>query len=245
MEEELKIPTHVAIILDGNGRWAKRRGLPRSLGHAQGAKNVETICEAAWDLGIKYVTMYAFSTENWNRPTDEVNSIMKLLATYLKTWAKKTKKHDMRCRVIGDVTGLDEKTREIIADMEETTKDYKGLNFQIALNYGSRDEITRGVRALAKRVKEGTLQPEEITEAMIQGSLDTADIPDPDLIIRPSGEQRLSNFLLWQAAYSEFYYSDILWPDFTPKDLEDAVREYSNRNRRFGKTEAQMGQKED
>ena len=240
MEEITNVPRHVAIILDGNGRWAKMRGLPRKMGHAQGAKNVETICEAADHLGIKYITMYAFSTENWNRPREEVDALMKLLGNYMKKCLTLSKKHNMRCRVIGDVTGLSADIQERIAEMEEVTSVYTGLNFQIALNYGSRDEITRAVRKIADRVADGTLSAQEITEATICEHLDTKDIPDPDLIIRPSGELRLSNFLMWQAAYSEFYFSDILWPDFGPKDLKAAVLDYSNRQRRFGKTGEQV-----
>lgn len=234
MQEGLNVPKHVAIILDGNGRWAKKRGLPRNMGHVQGAKNVETICEAAYNMGIEYVTMYAFSTENWKRPQDEVTALMKLLRNYMKTCLKTAKKNNMRVRVLGDMRGLDDDIRNRINELEESTKDYTGLRFQIALNYGGRDEIVRATRKIAERVAAGEIRPDEITEDMLTLSLDTEDMPDPDMIIRPSGELRISNFLLWQAAYSEFYFDDILWPDFAPKDLEKAVLEYNKRNRRFG-----------
>ena len=200
----MNIPQHVAIILDGNGRWAKAKGMPRNYGHAQGSKNVEKICEEAWCMGIKYLTVYAFSTENWNRPKEEVNALMKLLRNYMKTCLKTAAKNDMKVRVIGDITKLDEDIQKRILELEEATKNNGGLNFQIAINYGSRDEITRAVRTLAEDVKEGKLMPEEVNEACIERYLDTHDIPDPDLLIRTSGEQRLSNYLLWQLAYTEF-----------------------------------------
>lgn len=234
MEEGMKIPRHIAIILDGNGRWAKRRGLPRNMGHVQGAKNVETICEAAYHMGVSYVTMYAFSTENWNRPKDEVDALMKLLRNYMKTCLKTAKKNNMRVRVLGDKEGLDDDIRNRIQELEETTKDYTGLNFQIALNYGGRDEIVRAVRKIVKMACDNDITEENITEEFVNAQLDTADIPYPDLLIRPSGEERISNFLLWQIAYSELYFADIVWPDFGPKDLEDAVIAYNKRDRRFG-----------
>lgn len=234
MQEGLNVPKHVAIILDGNGRWAKKRGLPRNMGHVQGAKNVETICEAAYNMGIEYVTMYAFSTENWKRPKDEVAALMKLLRNYMKTCLKTAKKNNMRVRVLGDMDGLDDDIRNRIKELEESTREYTGLRFQIALNYGGRDEIVRAARKMAQKVEAGELRAEDITEEMLTYHLDTGDMPDPDMIIRPSGELRISNFLLWQAAYSEFYFDDILWPDFGPEDLEKAVSEYSKRNRRFG-----------
>ena len=177
----MNIPQHVAIILDGNGRWAKAKGMPRNYGHAQGSKNVEKICEEAWRMGIKYLTVYAFSTENWNRPKEEVNALMKLLRNYMKTCLKTAAKNDMKVRVIGDITKLDEDIQKRILELEEATKNNGGLNFQIAINYGSRDEITRAVRTLAEDVKEGKLMPEEVNEACIERYLDTHDIPDPDL----------------------------------------------------------------
>lgn len=225
---------HIAIILDGNGRWAKSKGLPRTYGHAQGAKNVETICSAAYDLGIPYLTVYAFSTENWNRPKGEVYELMSLLDNYMKNCTKTAKKNNMRVRVIGDLDGL-ERLRPQIKELEDVSKENTGLNFQIALNYGGRDEITRAVRTIAKNVAEGLLNPEDITEEIIKESLDTKGIPDPDLLIRTGGEQRISNYLLWQMAYTEFYFTPIPWPAFGKKELQIAIEEYENRDRRYGK----------
>ena len=230
----MNVPRHVAIILDGNGRWARSKGMPRNYGHAQGSKNVERICEEAWRMGIKYLTVYAFSTENWSRPKDEVDALMKLLRNYMKTCLKTAAKNDMKVRVIGDKTRLDEDIRSRIAELEEATKNNGGLNFQIALNYGSRDEIVRAVRKIARDAKEGKLEPESITPEVISSYLDTHDIPDPDLLIRTSGEERLSNFLLWQLAYSEFYFTDVLWPDFTKEELMKAIAQYNSRDRRYG-----------
>lgn len=230
----MKIPAHIAIILDGNGRWAKAKGMPRNYGHAQGSKNVERICEEAYRMGVKYLTVYAFSTENWNRPEDEVDALMKLLRNYMKTCLKTAAKNDMKVRVIGDKTGLDEDIRNRIAELEEATKDNGGLNFQIALNYGSRDEIVRAVRRVSEDVKEGKVKPEDIDEKMFETYLDTHGIPDPDLMIRTSGELRLSNYLLWQLAYTEFYFTDIPWPDFTKEELSKAIEQYNRRDRRYG-----------
>lgn len=230
----MNVPRHVAIILDGNGRWAKAKGMPRNYGHAQGSKNVERICEEAWKMGIKYLTVYAFSTENWSRPREEVNALMKLLRNYMKTCLKTAAKNDMRVRVIGDKTGLDEDIQRRIEELEKATVNNGGLNFQIALNYGGRDEILRAVRKAAEDVKEGRLDPEDISMDVFSSYLDTRDIPDPDLLIRTSGEERLSNFLLWQLAYSEFYFTDVLWPDFTKEDLKRAVEQYNARDRRYG-----------
>lgn len=230
----MKIPAHIAIILDGNGRWAKAKGMPRNYGHAQGSKNVERICEEAYRMGVKYLTLYAFSTENWNRPKDEVDALMKLLRNYMKTCLKTAAKNDMKVRVIGDKTGLDEDIRNRIAELEEATKDNGGLNYQIALNYGSRDEIVRAVRRVSEDVKEGKVKPEDIDEKMFETYLDTHGIPDPDLMIRTSGELRLSNYLLWQLAYTEFYFTDIPWPDFTKEELSKAIEQYNRRDRRYG-----------
>lgn len=230
----MKIPAHIAIILDGNGRWAKAKGMPRNYGHAQGSKNVERICEEAYRMGVKYLTVYAFSTENWNRPKDEVDALMKLLRNYMKTCLKTAAKNDMKVRVIGDKTGLDEDIRNRIAELEEATKDNGGLNFQIALNYGSRDEIVRAVRKVSEDVKEGKVKPEDIDEKMFETYLDTHGIPDPDLMIRTSGELRLSNYLLWQLAYTEFYFTDIPWPDFIKEELSKAIEQYNRRDRRYG-----------
>lgn len=230
----MNIPQHVAIILDGNGRWAKSKGMPRNYGHAQGSKNVERICEEAWRMGIKYLTVYAFSTENWNRPADEVNALMKLLRNYMKTCLSTAAKNDMKVRVIGDITRLDADIRKRILELEEATKNNGGLNFQIAINYGSRDELIRAVRSLAKDCADGRIEPGEINETVFEGYLDTRGIPDPDLLIRTSGEQRLSNYLLWQLAYTEFYFADVHWPDFTKEELIKAIQVYNARDRRFG-----------
>lgn len=233
-EKQLKIPRHVAIIMDGNGRWAKKRLLPRNAGHTQGSRRVEEICRAAYDLGIKYLTIYAFSTENWTRPEDEVNALMKILRNYLKESIKKATENNMRVRVIGDRSYLDEDIQESIRRLEEISADNTGLNFQIALNYGGRDEILRAVRRLAADYREGRFEQEQIDEALFSSYLDTSGIPDPDLLIRTSGEERLSNFLLWQCAYTEFYFPEVLWPDFDKNELRKAVEQYTERDRRFG-----------
>ena len=233
-EKNGKVPRHVAIILDGNGRWAKRRGMPRNYGHVQGAKNVEVICRAAHDMGIKYLTVYAFSTENWKRPQDEVDALMKLLNQYMKNCQKTAKKNNMKVRVIGDKSGLSEPIQRDIAALEEATKEYDGLNFTIALNYGGRDELTRAVRKIARAVKDGEIDPGDITEELVTKYLDTAGLPDPDLMIRTSYELRISNYLLWQLAYAEFYFTEVPWPDFDEKELQKAVEAYQQRDRRFG-----------
>lgn len=230
----MRIPAHVAIILDGNGRWAKSKGMPRNYGHTQGAKNVEVICEEAWNLGIKYLTVYAFSTENWNRPESEVNALMKLLRNYMKNCVRTAHKNHMRVRVIGDKSRLAEDIRQSIAELEHETKNNDGLNFQIAINYGSRDEILRAVGRMLEDCQSGTLKPEELDEQSFNSYLDTADIPDPDLLIRTSGEERVSNFLLWQIAYSELYFCPVPWPDFDKKELVQAIEEYNRRDRRYG-----------
>ncbi len=230
----MKIPQHVAIILDGNGRWAKSKGMPRNYGHTVGAKNVETVCQAAHDLGIKYVTMYAFSTENWNRPDSEVAALMKLLESYLKNCIRTADRNNMRVRVIGDTAKLTEKFRNQIRALEEASAKNDGLNLQIAINYGSRDEMVRGMRRMCADIVAGNHTADEISEQFFSGYLDTADIPDPDLLIRTSGEQRLSNYLLWQLAYSEFYFTDVPWPDFHKEELEQAIAAYNKRDRRYG-----------
>ena len=209
--ELLEVPEHVAIILDGNGRWAKKRLLPRNYGHAQGSKTVEQICEDAWNLGIKYLTVYAFSTENWKRPEKEVNALMKLLRSYLKDCIKRTTKNNMRVRVIGDKTGLSDDIRQAIEELEQVS----------SVN-------------TAGDVESGKVASADITEELFNSYLDTWDIPDPDLLIRTSGEQRLSNFLLWQLAYTEFLFMDVLWPDFNRNELVRAIRQYNGRERRFG-----------
>lgn len=233
-EKEYRIPAHVAIIMDGNGRWAKRRGLPRTAGHAQGARVVEQILEEADHLGIRYLTVYAFSTENWARPDTEVKTLMNLLRTYMKTSLAKCAKNNVRIRVIGDKSRLDEDLQRSIANLEESTRTNTGIGFQIAINYGARDEMRRAVTELAQRVKAGTLAPEEISEEMISEALDTRGIPDPDLLIRTCGEQRLSNFLMWQLSYAELYFTDAAWPDFNKEELEKAIDAYNHRERRYG-----------
>lgn len=230
----MKIPQHIAIILDGNGRWAKSKGMPRNYGHTVGAKNVETVCKAAHDLGVKYLTMYAFSTENWNRPENEVNALMKLLESYLKNCTRTADRNNMRVRVIGDTSRLSEKFQNQIRELEQASAHNDGLNLQIAINYGSRDEMVRAMRRMCADVRDGKRQPEEIGEEIFSEYLDTAQIPDPDLLIRTSGEQRLSNFLMWQLAYSEFYFTDVPWPDFKKEELEKAIEAYNKRDRRFG-----------
>lgn len=232
--KEYKIPRHVAIIMDGNGRWAKKRFLPRKAGHVQGSRVAEQICEDAYDLGIEYLTYYAFSTENWSRPQDEVDALMNLLRKYMKDSIERSSKNNMRVRVIGDISALAPDLRESIRKLEEVSASNTGLKFQVAINYGGRDEILRAVRKATEKVKEGELQPEDINEEIFYGFFDTAGIPYPDLMIRTSGEMRTSNFLPWQLAYSEFYFTDVLWPDFNKKELKKALDFYNGRDRRFG-----------
>lgn len=234
MDNNRKIPKHVAIILDGNGRWAKAKGMPRNYGHTAGAKNVEVICEEAYHMGIEYLTVYAFSTENWSRPSDEVSALMKLLRNYLKTCLKTAEKNHMCVKIIGDKTGVDQDIQDRIAELEEATKNNDGLHFQVALNYGSRDEILRAVNTILEEERSGKLDGKEVTEEIFERHLDTYGIPDPDLLIRTSGEKRLSNFLCWQLAYTEFYFCDVHWPDFTKEELSKAVDAYNARDRRFG-----------
>jgi undecaprenyl diphosphate synthase len=220
--------------MDGNGRWAKKRGLPRTAGHAQGARVVEQILEDADHMGIRYLTVYAFSTENWSRPDSEVKALMNLLRTYMKTSLAKCARNNVRIRVIGDKSRLDSDLQASIANLEKETASNTGIGFQIAINYGSRDEIVRALRKAAQRVKDSELNPEDITEDMISDGLDTAGIPDPDLLIRTGGEERISNFLLWQTAYSELYFCDAAWPDFNKAELEKAIDAFNNRERRYG-----------
>ena len=231
---KLVMPQHVAIILDGNGRWAKSKGMPRNYGHVQGAKTVEVICEEAYKMGIQYLTVYAFSTENWNRPKDEVDALMKLLRNYMKTCLTTARKNRMCVRVIGDKTRLDEDIRTRIAELEESTKDNDGLHFQIALNYGGRDEIVRAAKKMTEKAAKGELSPEDVTEDYFSDMLDTHGLPEPDLLIRTCNEQRISNFLLWQLAYTEFYFTPVAWPDFTKEELMKAVEAYNHRDRRYG-----------
>ncbi len=231
----MKVPEHIAIILDGNGRWAKKRLMPRNYGHMQGSKAVELVCEEAYNIGVKYLTVYAFSTENWQRPTDEVEAIMKLLRNYLKDCIKTTSKNNMRVRILGDKDGLDEDIRTQIDNLELESSKNTGLNFQIAINYGSRDEMVRAMKKMSKDLKADKIKEEDITEELFETYLDTRGIPNPDMIIRTSGEQRLSNFLMWQSAYSEFYFPQVLWPDFDRKELIKAIEAYNKRDRRYGK----------
>ncbi|HIS63675.1 MAG TPA: isoprenyl transferase [Candidatus Scybalomonas excrementigallinarum] len=230
----LTIPQHVAIIMDGNGRWAKKRFMPRSYGHVQGSKVVEKVIRAAGEMGIKYLTVYAFSTENWKRPEEEVGTLMKLLNNYLDDCIKKCKKNNMRVKVIGEIHRLSPELQEKIVRLEEESKEYDGIQFTMALNYGSRDEMVRAMRKMTADVKKGVIAEEEITEEFFASYLDTAGMPDPDLMIRTSGEERLSNFMMWQLAYTEFYFTDVLWPDFGKEELIKAVEYYNGRDRRFG-----------
>lgn len=230
----LEIPEHVAFILDGNGRWAKKRFLPRNAGHVEGAKTVEKVLEDAHDLGIKYVTMYAFSTENWKRSQEEVGALMKLLRNYLMDCIERSSKNNMRVRVIGDISALDVDLQNRILELEKISAANTGLQFSIALNYGGRDELRRAITEIARECKEGAFAPEDITEELISNHLDTKGIPDPDLMIRTSGEVRLSNFLPWQLVYTEFYFTKVLWPDFNKEELINAILYYNGKERRYG-----------
>lgn len=226
---ERMLPEHIAIIMDGNGRWAKKHSLPRTAGHAAGSKNFKDIARYCNKIGLKYLTVYAFSTENWKRPPEEVNNIMGILRDYLKD-AKNFKDENIKVKFIGDISALDEDIKSLIADAERESADATGLHLNIALNYGGRSEIVNAVR----RIVSEKIPPERITEDTISRYLYTAGQPDPDFIIRPSGEYRLSNYLIWQSAYAEFWFSNILWPDFKPRHLEQAIEDYNRRNRRFG-----------
>jgi len=230
----LKIPAHIAVILDGNGRWAKKRHLPRTMGHVQGSKVVEDMLYIVDKYGVQYFTVYAFSTENWKRSTEEVSTLMGILRTYLKDCVKKSMKNNVRCRVIGRREELSPDIIESIENLEEKTKNNTGLNFTIAINYGGRDEITRSMKKIAKSIAGGEVKVEDIDEAMISANLDTWELPDPDLMIRTSGEQRLSNYLCWQLAYSEFYFTDCFWPDFNEEELIKAFEKYNKTERRYG-----------
>lgn len=234
METGRKIPQHIAIILDGNGRWAKAKECPGITDTQREPEMSRRYARRHMIFGVKYVTMYAFSTENWNRPEGEVEALMKLLESYLKNCIKTADKNNMRVRVIGDTTRLSERFQERIRELEAASAKNDGLNLQIAINYGSRDEMTRAMRRMSEDVAAGKRKPEEITESVFEEYLDTAGIPDPDLLIRTSGELRLSNFLLWQLAYSEFYFTDVPWPDFHKEELERAIEAYNKRDRRFG-----------
>lgn len=230
----MMVPNHVAIILDGNGRWAKAKGMPRTYGHIKGCENLEKICSIAKELGVKYLTVYAFSTENWKRSKEEVDGLMKLFRNYMKKCIKISAENKMRVRVIGDPTVFDEDLQGKIKELEEYSSQFDELHFQIALNYGSRDEIKRAVKAMAFDVQKGVLDPDTVTEETISDYLDTRGLPDPDLLIRTSGEERLSNFLMWQLAYTEFYFTDVAWPDFDKKEFEKAIDKFNHRERRYG-----------
>ena len=232
--DNLHLPTHIAIIMDGNGRWAKKRGLPRSAGHKKGANTFRTIADYINELGIKYMTFYAFSTENWQRSATEVSAIMNLFREYLKEALERQDETDMRMVFIGDKSALDDDIVELMNEIERDSKDNKGAVVNLAINYGGRQEIVHSAKAIARKVKDGEISVDDIDEELINDNLYTSSQPYPDLIIRPSGEYRLSNFLIWQSAYAEYWFSDILWPDFTPRDLEKAIDDYNHRHRRFG-----------
>ena len=228
-----EVPNHIVIIMDGNGRWAKKRFLPRAMGHRQGAQALDKLTKEAEGLGVEYITVYAFSTENWKRSKDEVDSIMGLLREYINRFFN-DKKSILKIRSAGDLTALSPDLQADIEKLKEQSKDRPGMTLTIAINYGGRDEIRRAVTKIAEDVKAGKIQPEDINDQMISDNLDTAGIPDPELIIRTSGEFRTSNFLMWQSAYSEYYITDKLWPDFNVEDLKDAIKAYQTRDRRFG-----------
>ncbi len=233
-QQPLHLPVHIGIIMDGNGRWAKKRFLPRSAGHRAGASNFRTITRYCSKIGVKYLTMYAFSTENWSRPADEVGALMGLFKEYLEEALRDFMDENIRVRFIGDVSAFPEDLRKLIQEVEEASAPKTGMVLNLAMNYGGRAEITRAAQAFAREVAAGERRPEDLTEELFSSYLYTGGQPDPDLIIRPSGEERLSNFLLWQGAYAEFVYFDILWPDFKTSDLDEAIRIYSSRQRRFG-----------
>ena len=233
-KKELKIPKHVAIILDGNGRWAKKRGLPRNMGHVEGCKVVEQTVEDAARLGIRYLKVYGFSTENWKRPEEEVGALMQMFRYYMKRLLKVATKNNVRVKVIGERSRFDADIIEGLNKLESQTGMNTGLTFVIAVNYGSRDEIIRALKHMMRDCKDGRITPEQVDESLFSEYLDTRGIPDPDLLIRTSGEQRLSNYLLWQSAYTEFYFTDIYWPDFNKDELIKAIEYYNSRDRRFG-----------
>ena len=227
-------PRHIAIIMDGNGRWAKQRGLPRTAGHAAGAETFRTIANYCRTLGVEYLTVYAFSTENWKRSTEEIGGIMKLLAKYLREAMADMEKNHVRFRFWGDLSRLSQELQKLCMDAQNRSASFDDVQVNFCLNYGGRDEIVRAARDLAERARAGELDPADITEDLFAQSLYSAGVPDPELVIRPSGEKRLSNFLPWQTVYSEFVYMNVLWPDFTPEDLDEAIAEYHRRSRRFG-----------
>ena len=233
LSEKKPVPQHIAIIMDGNGRWAKKRGLPRTAGHAAGAESFRKIANYCRTLGVKYLTVYAFSTENWKRSEEEVAGIMRLLRKYLEEAIRDMEKNRVRFCFFGDLSRLSPELRKLCLDTQNRSADFD-VQVNFCLNYGGRDEIVHAARAFAQDVADGKRKPEELTEEILSSYLYSADVPDPELIIRPSGEMRISNFLLWQCAYSEFVYLNVLWPDFGPDDLDAAIAEYHRRNRRFG-----------
>ncbi len=235
----MNLPNHIAIILDGNGRWARSKGMPRSYGHVVGCDNLEKMCNIICDMGVRYLTVYAFSTENWKRSQEEIKVLMNLFRRYLKRCERSARKNQMRVKIIGDPEGLDPDIRKSIHELEDMSKDYDRMFFQIALNYGSRDEILRGVTRLAEDARQGRIPEGKVSEQLFEAYLDTAGIPDPDLLIRTSGEQRLSNFLLWQLAYTEFYFTDVPWPAFNKQELVKAIEKYNERDRRYGGVKGQ------
>ena len=232
--QDLKMPQHVAIILDGNGRWAKNKGMPRNYGHVQGARNVETICEEAYKMGIQYLTVYAFSTENWKRPEEEVSTIMELLKRYLLEAIDTMERDNVRLCFMGDLSVLSDELRDLVAKCNRISAELDGCQCNICINYGGRAEIVHAAQNFAKDCMAGKVKPEDLTEESFENYLYSAGIPSPELLIRPGGEQRLSNFLLWQCAYAEFYYTDVLWPDFSKEELHKAIAAYQHRDRRFG-----------
>ena len=235
-----KLPSHIAVIMDGNGRWAKKQGFLRAVGHNEGVKSVRDVVEGSAEIGIKFLTLYAFSTENWNRPKLEVDALMKILVSSLKKEIKTLQNNNIRLTAIGNIENLPKKAKRELLDVIDKTKDNAKMTLILALSYGSREEMTSAFKVLANKVKDGTLQPDEINDSLISKSLYTKDIPDVDLMIRTSGEQRISNFLLWQMAYAELYFTNILWPDFRKENLYEAIYNYQNRERRFGKTSEQL-----
>lgn len=230
----MEVPNHIAIILDGNGRWARAKGMPRSYGHVVGCDNLEKMCNIICDMGVKYLTVYAFSTENWKRSQQEIKVLMNLFRRYLKRCERSARRNQMRVKIIGDPEGLDPDIQEKIRELEDMSAGYERMFFQIALNYGGRDEILRAVTRMNADARAGRIPEEKVSPELFESYLDTAGIPDPDLLIRTSGEQRLSNFLLWQLAYTEFCFVDVPWPDFHEEELEKAIAQYNNRDRRFG-----------
>lgn len=233
-EQQILPPKHIAIIMDGNGRWAKKRGLPRTAGHSAGAETFRRIAKYCRTLGVKYLTVYAFSTENWKRSQEEVSGIMRLLGNYLREAMREMDENEVRLRFFGDLSRLTPELRELCLRTQEESSRFHDVQVNFCFNYGGRDEILRGIRAFAQDVKDGKCNPEDLTEDSFSAYLDSAGVPDPELVIRPSGEHRTSNFLPWQTVYSEFVFMDVLWPDFGPKDLDAAIAEYHRRNRRFG-----------